>query len=203
MENMRAGLPTGAIVGAFILPAIAFALAYFPIVTRLSRGLVSAYAKADVTKRLLAATTDAVIVVAGCRLYWSSGAVTYLAVAAAYVLLRDSVRGQSIGKLLCGLVVISLETGRPATFATSFRRNAVLMLPGANVVAVFLEGLTIVRDPQGQRLGDRLAQTQVVDGFGARDLVKSFQDWLMSLGADSRRAAGRRRRAPVRVDRAA
>ena len=187
----------------FVVPAIVFALAYFPVVTHLSRGLVSAYAKADVTRRVLAATTDGVIVVASCRLYWNSGWVPYLVVAAGYVLLRDAVRGQSIGKLACGLVVIGLETGRPASVVASIRRNALLLLPGANVAALFLEGLTIVRDPQGQRLGDRLAQTQVVEGLGARDLIKSFQEWLMGLGADFRRAAGRRRRAPVRADRAA
>ncbi len=200
---MRASLTPGAIVGAFILPAVVFALAYFPIVTRLSRGLVSAYAKADVTKRLLAASTDGLLVIASCRLYWATGSIPYLLVAAAYVLFRDAVRGQSIGKILCGLVVISLETGRPASLLTSVRRNAVLILPGANVVAMFLEGLTMVRDPQGQRLGDRLAQTQVVEGLGARDLVKPFQDWLMGLGTDFRRATGRRRRSPVRLDRAA
>jgi uncharacterized RDD family membrane protein YckC len=200
---MRAHLTLGAIVGAFILPAAVFALAYCPVVTRLARGLVSAYAKADVTKRFLAASTDGLLVVASCRLYWASGWMLYLLMAAAYVLFRDAVRGQSIGKILCGLVVISLETGRPASLSASVRRNVVLILPGANVVAVFLEGLMIVRDPQGQRLGDRLAQTQVVEGLGAPDLVKPFQDWLMGLGADFGRTPGRRRRAPVRVDRAA
>ena len=187
----------------FILPAVVFALAYFPMVTRLSSALVSPYGKADITRRLCAATTDGLIVGIAYVVYASSGRLLYLAAGAAYVLLRDAMRGQSIGKVVFGLVVISLETGRPASFATSVRRNAVLLLPGANVVAVFLEGSTILRDPQGQRLGDRLAQTQVVEGLGAKDLVRSFQDWLMALGADSRRAAGRRRRAPVRSDRAA
>ena len=187
----------------YVLPAIAFALAYFPIVTRLSTALVSPYRKADITRRLCAAMTDGLIVAVAYVVYWSSGRILYLAAGAAYLLLRDAMRGQSIGKVLFGLVVVSLETGRPASFATSARRNALLLLPGANVVAVFLEPLTILRDPQGQRLGDRLAQTQVVEGLGAKDLVKSFQDWLIGLGADVRRAAGRRRRAPVRNDRAA
>jgi len=43
---------------------------------------------------------------------------------------------------------------------------------------VFLEALTIARDPKGQRLGDRIALTQVVDGFGARELVKILRDQL-------------------------
>jgi uncharacterized RDD family membrane protein YckC len=187
----------------FILPAVVFALAYFPIVTRLSSALVSPYRKADITRRFCAATTDGLIVAAAYVVYSSSGRLLYLAAGAGYVLLRDAMRGQSIGKVVFGLVVVSLETGRPASIATSVRRNALLLLPGANVVAIFLEGLTILRDPQGQRLGDRLAQTQVVEGLGAKDLVKSFQDWLIGLGADFRRAGGRRRRAPVRTDRAA
>lgn len=99
--------------------------------------------------------------------------------------------------------MISLETGRPSSLAGSIRRNALLLLPGANVVAIFLEADTVVRDPQDQRLADRLAQTQVVEGLGAKDLVKSFQDWLMRFGAEFGRAAGRRGRAPVRIDRAA
>ena len=72
---------------------------------------------------------------------------------------------------------LNLETGRPATLVSSARRNVVLVLPGANVAAIFLETITIVRDVQGQRLGDRLAQTRVVEGFGAKDLVSAFQEW--------------------------
>jgi hypothetical protein len=83
----------------------------------------------------------------------------------------------------------------------SVRRNLLLLLPGANVVAIFLEARTIIADPQGQRLGDRLAQTQVVEGAGARDLVKSLQDWLMSLGGAL--GHGGRRRVPGRIGRAA
>jgi len=85
----------------------------------------------------------------------------------------------------------------------SARRNLLLLLPGANVVAIFLEARTIAVDPQGQRLGDRLAHTQVVEGAGARDLVKSFQDWLMGLGRGLGQAVGGRRRVPGRIDRAA
>jgi len=38
--------------------------------------------------------------------------------------------------------------------------------------------LTVVRDPKGGRLGDRIALTQVVDGFGAREFVKILRDQL-------------------------
>jgi uncharacterized RDD family membrane protein YckC len=200
---MFMGTDVSLILGIVILPAAAFALAYFPIVTRLSRGLASPYTKADVSRRLSAATIDGLIVVSTAALYWTSGSPLFLAAGAGYLLFRDAVSGQSIGKFLCGLIVISLETSRPTSLSGSIRRNLLFLLPGANVVAVFLEAGTVVRDRQGQRLGDRLAQTQVVEGFGARDLVKSFQDLLMGIGTEIGRGAGRRRRAPVRTDRAA
>jgi len=200
---MMTGILTNTVLGIFILPAIVFALVYFPIVTQLSRGLLSPYVKADVKKRLFAATIDGLLIVTTCFLYWNSDVVVYLAAGAAYLLFRDAIKGQSIGKFLFGLVVISLETGRPSSLAGSVRRNALLLLPGANIVAIFLEAGTVVRDPQGQRLGDRLAQTQVVEGLGAKDFVKAFQDWLMGLGVEFDREVGRRGRTPVRTDRAA
>jgi len=189
-----------AVFGIFVLPAVIFALVYFPAVTRLSMGLVSPYVKADVGKRLFAASIDALLISTSCVLYWNSKTILFLVAAGAYLLLRDAVGGQSIGKFFLGLVVISLETGRPSTLTGSVRRNLLFLLPGANVVAVFLEAVTVVRDPQGQRLGDRLAQTQVVEGLGAKDLLKSFQDWLASLGAGVGRSVGSRGRAPVRID---
>lgn len=199
---MQIGLPT--VLGILLLPAVAFALAYSSIVTHFSRGPVSPYTKADLRKRFCAAFVDALVVTTLSLGYWTGGSPLYLAFGAGYLLLRDAVGGRSIGKLLFGLAVISIETGRPSSFAGSVERNLLLLLPGPNVVAVFLEARTIVADPQGQRLGDRLAQTQVVEGAGARELVKSLQDWLTSLGIGVGSAVGGRRRpVPGRVDRAA
>jgi uncharacterized RDD family membrane protein YckC len=135
--------------------------------------------------------------------YWTGNSLLYVAVSAGYLLLRDAIGGQSVGKLVFGLVVIDLMSGRAATVSASAQRNLLLLLPGANLVAIFLEARTIAVDPQGQRLGDRLAHTQVVEGAGARDLVKSFQDWLMSLGRGAGQTMGGRRRVPGRIDRAA
>jgi len=190
-------------VGILLLSGALFGLLYFPLVTRLTRGLVSPYLKADVRKRGAAAFIDGLVVVTLFLFYRAVGSASYLVAGAAYLLFRDAIGGQSIGKLLFGLVVIRLETGRPSSVSGSLQRNLLLLLPGANLVAIFLEAQTIVRDPQGQRLGDKLAQTQVVEGLGAKDFVKSFQEWLMSLGSEHGRAEGRRRPAPGRIDRAA
>ena len=89
---MRTGFSIGVILGWFVAPAVVFKLAYFPMVMRLSRGLVSPYAKADITRRLFAATTDGLIVALTCRLYWTSDSTLYLAAGAAYLLFRDAIR---------------------------------------------------------------------------------------------------------------
>jgi hypothetical protein len=54
-----------------------------------------------------------------------------------------------------------------------------------------------------ERLDDRLAVTQVVDGYGAKDLALDIQALLENLSTQLGVSTGRRRRAPARVDRAA
>jgi hypothetical protein len=76
----------------------------------------------------------------------------------------------------------------------SLRRNVVFLLPGANVVAICFESFTTARDPQGQRLGDRLAQTQVVEGMTAKETARAFGEWWQAVLGAAARQAGRRRR---------
>ena len=166
-----------------------FGLAYFPIITYLARGLASRYAKVDLRRRFLAAAVDASLILGAVSLYTTTGAAPFLVGAAAYAVLRDAIAGRSVGKFLFGLVVIHLESGRPAGGMASLRRNLLLLLPGANIVAVCLESLTIARDPQGQRLGDRLAQTQVVDGFTLRERARESAEWWPRSPARRRRQA--------------
>jgi hypothetical protein len=183
---------------------VSFALVYPTLLTKLSLSLASPYAKAESRRRLYAATIDGLLVASIFALYWSSASIAFLAIGAACILLRDAVCGRSLGKFLLGLTVVSLETGRPGSARDSVSRNVIFLLPGANVAAVFLEARTLLRDQQGLRLGDRLAMTQVVDGYGAKDLALDVQALLehsaTQLGVSTGR---RRRRAPARVDRAA
>lgn len=178
--------------GFVLFPAITLFLVYHPILAKLSVGLVSPYAKADVTKRLFAAAIDGMLVVTTLAFYRISESLPYLLAGAAYLLLRDAIAGRSVGKFFCGLVVVNLLTGRPCGYGAAINRNALLLLPGANVVAAFLEAATIVRDPLGHRLGDRFAATQVVEGFGAKDVVIAVQEWwldfIAQLDGNSRKA---------------
>jgi uncharacterized RDD family membrane protein YckC len=197
-------LNTLAIVGLAGL-GVCFTFLYPTILAKLSFGLASPYAKVDVRRRLYAATIDGLLIASVFARYWSAPPFALIAIGTAYVLLRDAMRGRSVGKFLLGLTVVSLETGRPASARDSVARNLVFVLPGANIPAVFLETRTLVRDPQGQRLGDRLAMTQVVDGYGAKELAKDIvaliEDAIAQIGTSGGR--GRRRRAPARIDRAA
>jgi uncharacterized RDD family membrane protein YckC len=186
------------IQGFVLLSALALAVAYYPILNRLSLAFVSPYAKADLVARASAIMIDALLVVSGLLLYRTSQSLLFVAAAAAYLLLRDAMWGRSIGKFCLGLMVIDLQTGRPCGASASARRNCLLLLPGANIVAAFLEAATIVRDPQGQRLGDRFAQTQVVKGLGARDVAKAVQNWWLDFLAHLEGHDGRPRRASAK-----
>jgi len=183
-------------LGFFVAPAVLFVLVYYPVAARLSRGLVSPYPKADTRKRLYAAAFDGMVAITCWLAFRNLGSWSFLIGGALYMLLRDAVRGQSLGKLVFGLVVISLETGRPATLKNSVQRNVLLLIPGANVPAIVLEAITMTRDTQGQRLGDRLAHTQVVEGLGAKDLVEALQRWWQGVLPEITRAA-RPKRGPV------
>ncbi len=89
-----------------------------------------------------------------------------------YSLCRDGFRGgQSLGKRLCGLKVITLEDGRSCTMNKSLVRNTLLtlilsfqwMIPLFGLLAVLVEPITVLRSPRGWRYGDRRAGTQVVE----------------------------------------
>lgn len=173
----------------FSVLSAAFGLAYFPLMNRVAKGVVSPYAKADIRKRIAAATIDGALVVIGLVGFGMQGSLLFLLAAAVYLLLRDALflPGHSIGKFLLGLVVIDLDTGRPCGRVGSAKRNVILVIPGLNVVAIGLEAVAVLRDPQGQRLGDRIANTHVVEGHGARDFVKDLQQamWDLEIGRNA------------------
>ena len=168
------------------------------MLNQLARGLVSPYAKANLARRIQAAAVDMSFVVVCIVAFRTQGSPLFLVAGAVYVLLRDAlfIKGQSAGKFLAGLVVVNLDHGKPAGLVASAKRNAIFVVPGLNVVAIALELVAIVRDRQGQRLGDRIANTQVVEGAGAREVVKSLQE---SMRAELEMNA-RRDEQPVEVE---
>lgn len=168
---------------------------FLPMLMKQPKAFVSPYAKADIRKRAGAAISDGLIVASCMVVYWSQDAILFVAAGAVYLLFRDALfmPGQSIGKFWFGLRVISLANGRPCSRMNSVQRNFILVVPGLNVVAAVLEALAVARDPQGQRLGDTLANTQVIEGLGARELAASLQRALLDL------PVGQRGKQPVEV----
>ena len=73
-----------------------------------------------------------------------------------YTLLADGMEGgQSYGKRLVGIRVVSMQTGAPCSFGQSFIRNLLLMILGP-IDWIFIFG------DRRQRLGDKAAGTIVV-----------------------------------------
>lgn len=119
-----------------------------------------------------------------------------------YILFADAmVNGQSIGKKAFGVKVIFLPTRSAVRHRDSVLRNApfglviiLAMMPDLGLRA-FIGGVMVIggieafrawRDPQGQRLGDLWAQTQVIDGK-----VQAGQGELVTRAAEEARATGR------------
>ncbi len=129
------------------------------------------YPKAHVLNRFIAKLIDLFIVAAASEVISPVGFLAGLA----YVLVADGFPGgRSIGKRLIGLQTILPSTREAAGFKDSIIRNVPF---GAAVMAfevpyvgwlvtlaiLALESLLIIGNEQGRRLGDELAQTQVLD----------------------------------------
>lgn len=82
------------------------------------------------------------------------GLLTYVA----YIALNDAMpNGQSIGKKLFKIKVVSAETGKSCNIKESLKRNVTTCIP----VVCLIDGLMIF-DSRRQRLGDKWAKTLVV-----------------------------------------
>ena len=92
-----------------------FGIVYLPVLMKQPKAFVSPYAKADVRKRAAAAIADALFVASCVVLYTTQDSVLFIAAGALYLLFRDAlfIPGQSIGKFLFGVRVISLAEWAP------------------------------------------------------------------------------------------
>ncbi|MBL8013904.1 MAG: RDD family protein [Candidatus Omnitrophica bacterium] len=72
---------------------------------------------------------------------------------------KDCVGGQSLGKRVVGILVLGSD-GNSATAMDTIKRNVLLILP----IVPLVEYVVMLRDPEnGQRLGDKWAETKVTD----------------------------------------
>ena len=129
------------------------------------------YPKAHVLNRFIAKLIDLFIVVAADEIAPPVGFLSGLA----YILIADGFAGgKSIGKRLVGLQTVRTDSRDAAGFRESIVRN--LPLGGAqlafaipyvgwlaSLAILAFEGLLIIGNEQGRRLGDEVARTQVLD----------------------------------------
>ena len=129
------------------------------------------YPKAQVLNRGIAKLIDVFIVAAADQMIVPVGFLAGLA----YILIADGFAGgRSIGKRLIGLQTVLPDRRESAGFRESIIRNlpfAVAQLAFAvpyvgwivSVAIMALEGVLVIGNEQGRRLGDEVAGTQVLD----------------------------------------
>jgi uncharacterized RDD family membrane protein YckC len=139
--------------------------------------------KADLGKRIVAAVIDGVLCAVVAWIPFIGGIV-----AAAYVLVRDGLElefadRRSIGKKVMKLRPVRLD-GQPMDIGTSVKRNLIFVVGAVGaifaiipilgwIIAILLgiaalvlgavELALIVTDPEGRRMGDKMAGTKVVE----------------------------------------
>ena len=168
-------------------------LVTLPLAHRHLPSVSSPYARAEPRRRLLAALTDSSICILAYIQTQQSGNLNFLLFGLLYAGLKDSINGQSVGKLLFGLTVVRLDGGTPIGPTRSLVRNVLFIVPGFNLAALSWEMILSMRDPQGFRLGDRLANTQVVEGSELSELMRELQNHLLAELAEMVRRFGARR----------
>jgi uncharacterized RDD family membrane protein YckC len=86
------------------------------------------------------------------------GAFLGIGIGGIWFLIRDGFGGQSFGKRLFGLRVVSIATGEPAGKVDSFVRNIFQVINPLNLV----EMIMLFADADAQRLGDKVRGLKVV-----------------------------------------
>ena len=134
--------------------------------------------KADIGKRAVAAVIDVVI-------SYIVGLIPVIGwlIGAAYMALRDGLTFepfvcQSLGKKLLNLRAVVVETGKNCDYGLSIKRNLPFIIPmifmvipvvgwiiGAVlwIIALIIEIVLVITDENGERLGDKIAGTRVIE----------------------------------------
>ena len=149
-------------------------------VGRAGIGATRRYLKAPFGRRLLAYIIDGIVsvgavavaaIVISTNLWRDNGFAAFAVIAASvvwtiyYSFTKDGREGgQSIGKEMLNLMVVNTTTNQPCSTGESALRALVLFaLNLVPVVGWLIEPIFALSDPDGRRLGDRAANTQVIE----------------------------------------
>lgn len=137
-----------------------------------------AYPKAPLHKRFLALLIDLAVA-------WGPAGIVYLLMVSmesaqtirvflwipsllwgtVYFLVKDGwPGGQSIGKKILGLMVVTLNDRRPCTrWRSAIRQFAIIVVNFIPYIGSLVEPVLVLADKGGRRLGDQMAKTQVIE----------------------------------------
>lgn len=133
--------------------------------------------KAEATSRVLAYLIDLAIAIISSIIVVIIGSFIRIffifgLVAPAYLLLRDGIfpkfPGQGLGKKALKIMVVNAETGEPIKWLDSVKRQIFMLIPIVNIVEIIL----LFTDPDGRRLGDKVANTIVVKSRAKVSAIK-------------------------------
>jgi uncharacterized RDD family membrane protein YckC len=155
--------------------------------TQYISGKIKTYIKASLSNRILAALLDGIITL-GLSIpaiilfligtermethYYNDSGFTFITIACflyliplTYSLLKDGLaNGQSIGKKVFNLMVVNLENNTSCDKGKSFLRNFIsgilIIIP---FIGVLIELILVLTSEDGRKLGDKVANTQVID----------------------------------------
>ena len=134
-----------------------------PMIEDLSQAADSPFIKAGSNKRVCAYLIDMlVIVIPNLAPQLLSGAIYGLILPTLYILFRDCFNGQSIGKKLVGLRVVTDKNTVVGPTEACFRNITLgvgILFPPISLI----EYIVMLRSPSGQRFGDKMAGTLVTD----------------------------------------
>lgn len=145
-------------------------------------GRVDGFVKAGANKRVCAYLIDSCVIAVPCLfVQFLAGSMFSTLVWLVYLLVKDCFNGQSFGKKMVGIQVVDLENN-PAGPNQAVMRNLfwiiVCVLPLFNPYLAFVsaaiviyEYVALLRDPFGQRFGDKMSMTRVYD------LKPHIADW--------------------------
>ncbi len=145
-------------------------------------GKLEGFVKAGPNKRVCAYLIDSCVIAVPCiAVQFLAGSMFSTIVWLVYLLIKDCFNGQSLGKKLVGIQIVDMDNA-PAGPNQTVMRNlfwiVVCVLPLFNpylgllsAAIVIYEYVALIRDPFGQRFGDKMSLTRVYD------LKPHLADW--------------------------
>ncbi|MCX6695022.1 MAG: RDD family protein [Candidatus Altiarchaeota archaeon] len=137
---------------------LAFLIDYVVVVACIMVGMLIAFGGSMVITVLAAAIKMGFLAVLALPIMILGWAVAVIC-SVGYMLIKDGLfGGRSLGKKLLGMKVVTKE-GKACDYKKSLFRNIVYVIP----LMMFVELIMLFVDKDGERFGDKIAGTQVVE----------------------------------------